>query len=134
MKKNLRMIIGLIVIIAFLMLPWVLMMHIDMKINKNLDDYDIVEAEIIDITRGKGDIANATVSYLYNGKVCQTDVRYYDREDQGKKWIEIAIDKDTGEVNRTGILFSYGGLSKIFVIICLVLLVFAKIYDDKKKQ
>lgn len=132
MKKNLRLIIGMVVVIVFLLLPWVMMMQTDIKINKSMDNYEIVEAEILDINRGRGDIATATISYVYNGEFCQTNVCYYDREDQGKNLIQIAIDKETGKVNRTGIHFSYGDISKILVIICLVLLIFAKIYDDKK--
>lgn len=130
-KKHLGIVIGLIGLIILLLLPWIFMIESTIKINMNKDDYEIVEADIIEVRVVKSDDVRAAVGYNYNGMSCYTDVTYYDKEDSGKKTIQIAINKKTGTVSRMGFSFSYGSISKIFVIICLALLIFAKIREDK---
>ncbi len=131
MKKHFGLVIGLLGLIFLLLLPWIFMIESNIKINMNKDDYKIMEADIIEVRVVKSDDVRATISYNYNGMPCYADVTYYDKEDSGKETIQIAINKKTGKVSRMGYSFSYGSISRIFVIICFVLLIFAKIREDK---
>lgn len=105
LKKHFGLVIGLLGLIFLLLLPWIFMIESNIKINMNKDDYEIMEADIIEVRVVKSDDVRATISYNYNGMPCYTDVRYYDKEDSGKETIQIAINKKTGKVSRMATLF-----------------------------
>ncbi|MDE6759668.1 MAG: hypothetical protein K2J90_03195 [Lachnospiraceae bacterium] len=132
-RKLLGMTFGLGVLIIILLLPWIFMIQYNIKISSNEDDYEIIEADIVEInTRYRGDHEIAKINYIHNDKINSTEVTYYNREDNGKDTIQIAVNKKTGEVFRTGILFSYGDISLIFVVVCLVVLMFISMSSYRK--
>lgn len=133
-KRTLGAVIGLIFMIVFTIYPWIWMIEDNMKINENPDDYEIIEADIIDVFRRtpRGNVLYATVEYVGDGAFCYAEVRYYDKEDSGKGTIQIAVNKKTGEVYRPGMHLSYAHISRIVVALCFILLIFAKVKEDKK--
>lgn len=133
-KRTLGAVIGLIFMIVFTIYPWIWMIEDNMKINENPDDYEIIEADIIDVLKRtpRGNVLYATIEYDYNGTTCYNEVDYYDKEDDGKGTIQIAVNKKTGEVYRPGMHLSYEYISRIVVALCFILLIFAKVKEDKK--
>ena len=133
-KRTVGAVIGLIFMIVFTIYPWIWMIEYNMKINENPDDYEIIEADIIDVLKRtpRGNVLYATIEYDYNGTTCYNEVDYYDKEDDGKGTIQIAVNKKTGEVYRPGMHLSYAYISRIVVALCFILLIFAKVKEDKK--
>lgn len=132
-RKLIGMTFGLVVLIMLLSLPWIIMIYYNIKLSSNRGDYEIIEADIVELhTKYRGDHEIAKINYINNGKVSSTEVTYYNREDEGKDTIQIAVNKKTGEVFRTGIHFSYGDISLIFVIVCLVVLIFISMSKYRK--
>lgn len=130
-EKGLLIMLGVVI---FMILTWWLMqIGTYIKISKNIDDYEIVEATIVEIKVIRANDVRAVVNYNYDGQICYEEVSYYDKYDGGKNSIQIAVDKNTGEIYRTGIPYSYLDISGIFVAICSILLIFAKIHEDKVK-
>ena len=133
-KRTLGVVIGLIFMIVFTIYPWILMVQDNMKINNNPGDYEIIEADIIEVffRDPSSDTLYATIEYDYNGTICYNEVDYYDKEDDGRGTIQIAVNKKTGEVYRPGMHLSYAYISRIVVAFCFILLIFAKVHEDKK--
>lgn len=112
------------------------MIQDNVKFNKDPDNYEMIEADIIEVffKDPRGDTLYATIEYVYNGMSYYDEVHYYDKEDSGKSTIQIAVNKKTGEVYRPGMHLSYAYISRIVVALCCILLIFAKVYEDKKEH